>query len=508
MRIVIVEDEVKIREGMGKMISTQTRHLIAGEAADGAEGLEMIRRFKPDLVITDIRMPKMDGLEMLHRLSEDSYKPHIVILSGYSEFDYAKKAIQYGVEDYLLKPLAADDVQEMIEKIEQKIKEEEARAYGLAEGRLKSVLINHEEDNETNRERLRRDCGLISGMKYCMMAGYIGVADAGYRTVVEMGVASLKEKYQELKIYLVYHKNSQTFYCLAMGLELEDELLERYKRSFYNRMLSLYQNKTEYPIWSMSSFSDKWISDVSESLRECLSYALVLRGEQYITEEMIANYVPEEFEYPKEIENSLKNAIYQENQERIEKETGRLEHFLNEHHFKPSDIRHTYVKSYYMAADTLRDLDQSKYEQLVNAGILRYIESAITFEELKEAFSDVVKIVSGPKARREDISNYVIKKAINYIREHYQEGLSLEEVSRRLDITPEYLSTLFNREVGINFSVFLKRFRLSHAKRMLKGSEMKIYEIAEAVGYSDAKYFARVFKEEEGVSPVEYRQMD
>lgn len=110
--------------------------------------------------------------------------------------------------------------------------------------------------------------------------------------------------------------------------------------------------------------------------------------------------------------------------------------------------------------------------------------------------------------KREDISNYVIKKAINYIREHYQEGITQEEVSRKLEITPEYLSTLFNREMGINFSLFLKQFRISHAKRLLKGTNMKIYEIAEAVGYSDAKYFARVFKEEQGISPGEYRQMN
>lgn len=85
----------------------------------------------------------------------------------------------------------------------------------------------------------------------------------------------------------------------------------------------------------------------------------------------------------------------------------------------------------------------------------------------------------------------------------------MEEVSGSLGITPEYLSTLFNREMGENFfGIFLKKFRLSHAERLLKGTDMKIYEIAEAVGYTDSKYFARVFKDEFGISPVDYRQMD
>lgn len=119
----------------------------------------------------------------------------------------------------------------------------------------------------------------------------------------------------------------------------------------------------------------------------------------------------------------------------------------------------------------------------------------------------MVQAIAGAQTKREDISNYVIKRAINHIREHYQEGLTQEEVAAVHQITPEYLSTLFNREMGINFSVFLKQFRISHAKRMLKGTDMKVYEIADAVGYSDSKYFQRVFKEEVGVSPGEYRQM-
>ena len=109
--------------------------------------------------------------------------------------------------------------------------------------------------------------------------------------------------------------------------------------------------------------------------------------------------------------------------------------------------------------------------------------------------------------QKEDISNYAIKRAISYIRMHYNENIMLEELANKLDITPEYLSTLFNREVGVNFSSFLKDFRISHAKRLLKCSDKKIYEIAEEVGYPDSKYFNRVFKEKVGVSPREYRQL-
>ena len=123
MRIVIVEDEIKIREGMAKLIESQTEHVVLGEAVDGKDGLEMILRFRPDLVITDIKMPKMDGLEMVRELHERKLSLHVVILTGYSEFEYAQKALRYGVDDYLLKPLAIDDIRDMLAKVEEKLKE-------------------------------------------------------------------------------------------------------------------------------------------------------------------------------------------------------------------------------------------------------------------------------------------------------------------------------------------------------------------------------------------------
>ena len=117
MRILIVEDEVRIRNGMANLIEHHTEHTVIGEAQNGEEGLEMALLYMPDLIITDIRMPVMDGLEMMRRLRAQDGDWHFVILSGYSEFEYAKKAIQYGADDYLMKQLAPDDVINLLDSI-------------------------------------------------------------------------------------------------------------------------------------------------------------------------------------------------------------------------------------------------------------------------------------------------------------------------------------------------------------------------------------------------------
>lgn len=508
MQIVIVEDEVKIREGMGKIIEAQTGHVIVGEAADGEEGLQMVLRFKPDLVITDIRMPRKSGLEMLKELYERRIKVHSIILSGYSEFEYAKKAIRYGVDDYLLKPLAAEDVRNMLQGIEEKLEKEKKLVYGQPENRLKDILFGNVEESENNIEQLCRSCGFEPGMKYEMFAGYIGAANVTYREVVEQEIVELKEKYRDFKIYLVYQENRQIFYCLTAGKTFDAVEKEQYEHSFYHHMVLKYRKREERPVWVMTGCDEKNLRKTGEFLNKNLSYALVMEGQEWITEEMIEQYEAEPFEYPLEINSHLRNAICQGDSEEIARISERFLVYMRRHCYAPEDMRYGFMKSYYLVADTLQDIDQGLHEHLKNSGILRRMESVITWKELQGAYEDMIKAVAGARVKREDISNYVIKKAINYIREHYQEGITQEEVSRKLEITPEYLSTLFNREMGINFSLFLKQFRISHAKRLLKGTNMKIYEIAEAVGYSDAKYFARVFKEEQGISPGEYRQMN
>lgn len=507
MRIIIVEDEIKIREGMGKLIESLTDHIVLGKASNGEEGLDLILRFKPDLVITDIRMPKMDGLEMIRYLYEQKIMVHAVILSGYSEFEYAQKAIQYGVDDYLLKPLAVDDVQDMLGKIEERIKKEQL-TQGTPEIHLRNLIFgdSHEEDNQY--AVLENVCGLAEQGQYMLFVGYTGSASPAYRAHAERALEELKDKYWEAKWYAFYMENSQKFYILAC-LEAGFQRLLDLEKSFYNRFIFHYQDKEERAIWTRQTF--KRLRDLkitAQSLDELISSSLIWDQKGWLSWDAMEAYQPVAFLPPAEIYTRIRNAICQGDTEKVKEGAEEFLRYIHVGHFHADDIRRAFVKHYYMIVDTLEDIDRALFDHLKSANLLRNIEAAVTWHELENAYRDVIQLITSSRVKREDISNYVIKKAINYIRQHYQEGLTQEEVSRVLEITPEYLSTLFNREMGITFSSFLKQFRISHAKRLLKGTDMKIYEVAKAIGYNDPKYFQRVFKEETGVSPGEYRQMN
>lgn len=505
MRIVIIEDEVKIREGIRRLIELHTDHIVVGTAADGREGLEMILRFKPDLIIADIQMPEMNGLEVIKEIRGRNISAHVVILSGYSEFEYAQKAIQYGVDKYLLKPLGADDVQKMLCDIEEKMRQEEM-IYGTAEMHFRNLLNGDAELTDKSRAILEKLFDVSDESILALLAVYTGDADAGYRSSLECTIGELKEKYSEIKIIYVYMENSQKAYILAAG-ETE-ERINYFERSIYNRLISNYCGKKESPVWAKCRY--KSLTDTREAadkLDKLIGFSITGESGGWIPEKVL-DYEPQAFVPPADIYNKIRSAVCRGEEELFRRAEEEFVQYMREGSYGEEDVRGAFIKSYYLIGDALQDIDKAQFAHLKKASVLKNLEQAVTRHELETAYRDIPRILFGNKVQKEDISNYVIKKAINYIREHYQEGITLEEVSGELDITPEYLSTLFTREVGIKFSIFLKQFRISHAKRLLRGTDKKIYEIAQEVGYSDSKYFQRVFKEEIGVSPGEYRQMN
>lgn len=506
MRVIIVEDELRIREGMGKLIR-KFGHTVLGEASDGEEGLEMILRFKPDLVITDIRMPKIDGLEMIKKICDQKVPVHIVILSGYSEFDYAKQAIRYGVDDYLLKPLSANDVKVMLDKIGEKIYRDYL-AGDTSEIHFRNFLTCGERENEKKCKALEQICGFPAEGNYEIFVGYIGNMPSQYREDMEVELEQLKQKYHEVLFCYVMVDSRQTVYVIVCDMEKEERLKE-VEKSFYNRILLREQGRKEQPVWTKQRFKRlDTLKNVQKNMEERIGYALAFQYDGWMPNEIEDLFQTVPYTAPVDILNCLRNAICREDWKKGKEEAEKFLHYMHTSGFAPDDIRSAFVKNYYFISETVRDINRAAFQHLQGANILRRIETSVTWNEMERAFRDIIHILSDTPVVREDISNYVIKKAINYIREHYQEGITQEEISEELDITPEYLSTLFNREMGINFSTFLKKFRISHAKRLLKGTDMKIYQIAASVGYSDSKYFQRVFKDEIGVSPGEYRQMN
>lgn len=314
MRIVIVEDEIKIREGMAKLIEAETQHTVVEKAADGEEGLKVILRFKPDLVITDVRMPKMDGLEMIRELRQRQVSARVVILSGYSEFEYAKKAISYGVDDYLLKPLSVEDVTGLLDKIQLSIEKEE-----LTEGTLESVLSNLIHCSETEEERiyqiLNQICGFPWNGRYDLLVGYIGAAENSYKKHIDESVEEIREKYPEYKLHYTYVKHLQKAYILILGAA-DNESFEKIEGAFYRRLLLQFQNHVEKAVWTKEEFGNlRELKHMMSKLELRIAHAFQSDCKTWIAEN--EENVYDVLDVPANIISKIKNGICQENNQRL-----------------------------------------------------------------------------------------------------------------------------------------------------------------------------------------------
>lgn len=502
MRILIVEDEMKIRNGMAKLITAHTNHTMIGEARNGKEGLEMILRFHPELVITDIRMPQMDGLEMVEEVKKLGIGCHIIVLSGYSDFEYAQKALRFGVDDYLLKPLAPEDVIGMLDKIQTRLDEEEKNQAETAEGVMRTLLLESHQPTEREFELLYKSGGFQKNGGFFLLAGYLGNTNACYVNSLSELFDKLSSGTEDIRMHYVMLENLQQMFCVFQGNWTEQELYERLQRRLY-----LNLNKEEQPVWVLGTMNslEEMVERAKElyDLQQCGMY---LGYRRIITENLKQDIQTEEFLYPKQMEIQIRNAVCGGVADQILVCAEKFVEIVSRGIWEPRYYRQAYRKMYHFLENLMQDMDSAVYKAFQNLDMERQITDAVTLGELEQCFRKVIQQISDACEKKDDIRNYVILRAINYIKDHYQENISLEQLAVYLEITPEYLSTLFNKEMGVNFTAFLKQFRISHAKRLLRGTEKRIYEIAAEVGYHDPKYFNRVFKEETGVSPGDYRQ--
>lgn len=198
MRIVIVEDESAIREGLKEMINGNTPHTVIGTCKNGMEGIAFIQENQPDLVITDIRMSQMGGLEMLAKLKDLGIEPLSIVISGYSEFEYARDALRLGVEEYLLKPVSIDALQELLEKMEQKAAKSSIQMVKKPENYVREYFFGTGEEQKEALRALKKIIPEEQTKIYGIFAGYFGNVKKEHLKEIDHPLRSIKHQFPTL----------------------------------------------------------------------------------------------------------------------------------------------------------------------------------------------------------------------------------------------------------------------------------------------------------------------
>jgi len=531
LKVFLVEDEVVVREGIKNSIDWEKNGLIfCGEASDGELAYPMILKQKPDIVITDIRMPFMDGLELSRQVKNEMPWVKIIILSGYGEFEYAKEAIDIGITQYLLKPISKQELTKCLIKIRDSIiaEQNEHAAYEKYKADIKEYYAG--DKRRLFYDMVSGQCSIENIMERAgklnleLKAGAYNIIlykikDEETQEQENSAIAALKNKLEES---IDKFNNVIFFDCLLDGnaLLLKGENPDEVNRLGDEIVTGMKQILSAYQDIAYFGGIGKAVAAISELP---LSYQEAGRAFAYryiLDESLILD--SRNVMQPVELQN---NASDLENIMHLNKK--KAEEFLRSGNKK--DI-HYFVEEYLkcISNDSRSSLLFRQYIVVDMYCIAASFAQELGFkrEDVAEPFSDKLKLnmLSSFEQIREYIENIfshvidlrdkissskfndIINRAKDYINENYtNDKLSLNQVAGHVYLSPAYFSAIFSQKTGQTFIQYLTDLRMNKAKHLLKCSDMKTSEIAYAVGYRDPHYFSYIFKKTQNCTPKQYR---
>lgn len=530
LKVFLAEDEFIIREGIKNNIDWQAHgYEFCGEASDGELAFPLIQKTRPDILITDIKMPFVDGLALSRLVKKELPETEIIILSGYEEFDYAKEAIQIGVARYLLKPINGETLLQEIDSVAEII---------LDKQKEKEIREKYQREMEENslRDQMNLFQHLVTGD--CSMEELLSVADkldlkimAPWYSIVLLKIQSMKHDYEEYSGSIVVvderiAKLAEPEHVLIFDRALEgraflfkadseDELLAYQKEYLGNvkEVLSGYVNLRYFggigtPVNRLreipASFEDASHAFAHRYLvaESCIldSSLLMQEGDAENEDFRISAVNPEQIDRAK-MQEFLRTGDLDEVVYFVDEFFGKLDGGAMK-----SRIFRQYITmdAYFSIVDFLKGLGLQKDE------IEAPDQDSSILQDEKSAMDYIIRIMDKALVLREKkaSSRYedVVSEVIHYIEDNYaQEELSLNLLASHVNFSPNHLSMIFSQQTGQTLIRYLTDYRMNRAKELLRCSSKKSSVISMEVGYKDPHYFSYLFKKTQGMTPTQYR---
>lgn len=505
-KVFIVEDEHLIRESLKRNILQLSKHLpleLAGEASDGEVALSMILKEQPDILLTDIRMPFMNGIELSQEVKQALPDVQIIFISGFDEFEYAKAAIHLQVVEYLLKPIKhvelEDSLKKVINKLEQKKQPVPDDSYSLDV--QKNLFLNTLFENKIATaeaiEEARRLNHQIAGKNFIVLLA------ANHETKKFDDYKLFREKLTEL----FGADSSILFSCLSsrfIKLLLFEPNLSDLLRKADKTAATLYSalNTDESKLVIAIGNPVERISDIQKSYqtaKNMLEYSNLQKEHQILHYQ---NFDQQFSQFEEKIK--LREKIEQATQRDLPQLTEELiQHTENSD--SPLLYRLLLLNELNQFAQEKNQQTQKKFAIATQANIPAILSDiALTQNYFFQILTFLKETVIN-----ETMGQYreLLERSVTFIKQNFTDPeLSLGEVADHVNLSSSHFSTIFSQALGKTFIEYLTEQRLKEAKRLLKGTDWKLSTIAAEIGYNDPNYFSYIFKRKENVSPKEYRK--
>lgn len=503
-QLLIIDDEPIVRKGIEKLLVWEDYGFhVCGEGIDGVDGLHKVLEYQPDLVLVDIKMPGMNGIELISEAKAQGFKGKFIILTGYSDFTFAKTAISLGVHAYLLKPIDEEELIEHLNNILQELKDKEflSKFYIKNELKAKQEVLRRLLLSMGKKEELKNELKLygfeLKQNRFCV------------------AILNEREKYKRVEYNPFLDEKINFFLYKLENIEeisLEDkriligkgysykEFMKKLKES-NNRVKERYDTDFfitvghDVIVWEDIHFS-------YESAKLLLDYQFLFGNESLVSIQILE-------ETRKGTEkvslDKLEDMVEIGDIEGIEESLGQLKEYYKTILKKESDLKIQMINRLYQLYESTKKYFEEEIVDIPDIEkTIEYIKGSTSLDELIMWVKDYLRELS--KIIGMSTSDHVIKRMYVYMERNYHKNIKLESIAQLFNYNSAYLGKLFKKEMGESFNNTLDKIRIENAKRLLVETDLKVYQVSEKVGYSNIDYFYGKFKKHVGISPKEFKR--
>ncbi|MDQ0115481.1 response regulator transcription factor [Paenibacillus harenae] len=514
--VIIVDDEIYFRKGLIRMIDWEGNgYQVIGEADNGEDALAMIRDKKPDLVITDIRMPVLDGLDLIQAAEKEKLDTEFVIISGHNDFHYAQQAVRFGVLDYVLKPVDEDDIVDALGKLRDKLTKkrqlQERRRMLLSEKQIEA-LIRGESEGAATEDWMEHE--MASGPQtftYAMIElnNVHPWSDRKQPSKEELR-AAIREAVRQLVPSAsdpILYEHRRTYGLIVPGLYLTEA--GGNVRAFMELLLLRLDERYELEFRAYTGTTVQQLNHIKESYisaKEALSYKYYRSPDRVIA---ISDVSGTELVYGQlddDVCRRLVEAVEENDSNEMKQVIDSLFSEFRDKRFSPEAIKTGIVQCVLVICKSIRGMEGDETELSSFEPVINWHDHNVTLEEIRRlltAFVFEAGDLVGTLYRTYGKGR--IHKVKTYVDQNYSKNISLKTIASQFYMNPAYLGQLFKRNYGLYFNDYLQKLRIAEAKKLLRIKDLRIYEVAERVGFNNPDYFVTQFDKLERMTPSEYR---
>lgn len=507
MKLLIADDEIDVREGIRYLLDWDALGFtICGEGKNGQDTLEQIEKLHPDVVLMDIRMPKLTGLDVVRLARETGFSGKFIIVSGYSDFSYAREAMRYGVNSYLTKPIDEEELEKAVTEAKESLLEEQSRENRMLQYRdraresiLKEILLNQASYSYLDYRDLALD------VPVCQVVLYANYNQESFQTTWDFAsILRLANHNHNSLDYLKFDNQDVILLKGEFALRRFQELVDHYisqpqKGSPLDALFLTYGR----PVYSPEQIHDSY-----EDAQTLMKRRFFCEFNQHVL-----GYT----EIPSETHSSRESSMENLYSRRIS------DYIQSGNRHMMLEVLKEMQQDFYASGEEIsvirrcledvmiqvKSLVTRNYDDLTallpgNAAIISTIEEKYYLYEILQFFTmqfEICMNAIGSPSR-----DSVMDGILQYIQHNYREDLKLGSIAELFGYNSSYLGKVFTKTVGKSFNSYVDEVRIENSKRLLIGDTCKVYEIAQLVGYANVDYFHKKFRKYVGMSPAEFRK--